>query len=701
MSESNQFGWVEFYKALANKLLEYKNDRTELVNNVFKIYDESGIKAPKLEEDNSALEDFDPFSVFGIFNKMSMKKTTRRKLIMAVSKVFNINVATPDSFDGIPTVFNTGALFYPFKSQRKPDDIDELWELFIAAQDYAKKPSLSAKEQLSNHIDYCVKITSNAIAKISTALYWIEPDTYLNLDHRTQWYIYESGKLPPKIVKKLPKLVDKLSGQNYFLIIDLIGDYLKNSPDNINDFKELSFATWSYSELENKKNALDKKSTKKEVTEDKETVQSPHDYCKKYSAILKQSKNIILRGAPGTGKTHLAQEIAMDIVCDGDFTSYEELNDEQKSRIEFVQFHPSYDYTDFVEGLRPKCADDDDGLGFELRDGIFKTFIDRARKNYENSHKEIELLEKELSVQETLDAFFSKVEAGEDTFKISNGNEFTITGIDSHIRIFVPGNASSNKLAISVDDIRVLLESGKKIDTVKEVRETLGKTYRDQKFSYVLAVFNAINKMKKPRLKETATKEKEKEYVFIIDEINRGEISKIFGELFFSVDPGYRGEKGEVLTQYANLHRNPKERFYIPKNVYIIGTMNDIDRSVDSFDFAMRRRFRFVELKANECTEMLDVLNDADLKEEIIHRMKQLNNAIARVPDLNENYQIGAAYFLNLDKLNFEQLWEDYIQPLLQEYVRGLYDEDKYLREFKDAYDLKITVEDDNGTAQD
>ena len=142
--------------------------------------------------------------------------------------------------------------------------------------------------------------------------------------------------------------------------------------------------------------------------------------------------------------------------------------------------------------------------------------------------------------------------------------------------------------------------------------------------------------------------EKLKKYVFIIDEINRGEISKIFGELFFALDPGYRGKAGEVTTQYANLHADPNEKFFIPENVYIIGTMNDIDRSVDSFDFAMRRRFRFVELKADERLEMLANLEDEELEEEAIRRMTALNKEIAQVEDLNENYQIGPAYFLKL-----------------------------------------------------
>jgi 5-methylcytosine-specific restriction endonuclease McrBC GTP-binding regulatory subunit McrB len=180
-----------------------------------------------------------------------------------------------------------------------------------------------------------------------------------------------------------------------------------------------------------------------------------------------------------------------------------------------------------------------------------------------------------------------------------------------------------------------------------------------------------------------------KNYVFIIDEINRGEISNIFGELFFAIDPGYRGEAGSVSTKYANLHDDPNRKFYIPENVYIIGTMNDIDRSVDTFDFAMRRRFRFIEIKADDSLDMLDKL-DATLKDEAISRMKNLNNEIAETEGLNENYQVGAAYFLKLDKLDFEELWEDYLSPLLQEYVRGMSNEKDILEKFKKAYDLKL-----------
>ena len=144
-----------------------------------------------------------------------------------------------------------------------------------------------------------------------------------------------------------------------------------------------------------------------------------------------------------------------------------------------------------------------------------------------------------------------------------------------------------------------------------------------------------------------------KKFVFIIDEINRGEISKIFGELFFSIDPGYRGESGRVKTQYQNMitdeHDPFYEGFYVPENVYIIGTMNDIDRSVESMDFAMRRRFAWKEIKANENTGMLDSFGE--LKDEIVSKMNRLNNAIWNeetnegIEGLSAAYHIGGAYF--------------------------------------------------------
>lgn len=438
-----------------------------------------------------------------------------------------------------------------------------------------------------------------------------------------------------------------------------------------------------YREKEKKETELESA----DETAKEDSIQQIKGYNNPFSQMLIESKNIIFRGAPGTGKSYLAKEIAADIVSNGYYDKYELLSPEQKKQVEFVQFHPSYDYSDFVEGLRP-CVNDDGSMGFERKDGVFMQFVNSARRNYENSQKSVETIAKEESAQDALDNFFSSIEFGVDTFKTINGNEFTITSVDdNHIYLSIPGNAIVKTLSINLAELRIMLESGEKFEKRRDLTKFFGKRYGTQQYSYDYVLFNEIKKSKAKKIsKSNVQPEKLKKYVFIIDEINRGEISKIFGELFFAIDPGYRGPAGEVSTQYANMHDDPDKKFYIPDNVYIIGTMNDIDRSVDTFDFAMRRRFRFIELKADDRVEMLDDLGDDTLKEEAIVRMGNLNKAIAETEDLNENYQIGASYFLKLKNLSFDQLWTDYLEPLLLDYVQGMYNEKTIMSRFKAAY---------------
>ena len=293
--------------------------------------------------------------------------------------------------------------------------------------------------------------------------------------------------------------------------------------------------------------------------------------------LLLNNHNLILHGAPGTGKTYLAKQIASELDAEA----------------ELVQFHPSYDYTDFVEGLRPVVSDTQSNtVGFELVDGIFKKFCS-----------------------------------------------------------------------------------------------------------------NAID-------------HPERNFVFIIDEINRADVSKVFGELFYCLDPDYRvdvnhfsyAKDKSVITQYSNMVKTPNEfdkkigfnntfgRFFIPSNVYIIGTMNDIDRSVESFDFAFRRRFTFVDVKPKARESML-ASDDKELNalyEKAKVKMNALNNSLQspdeKHPNLSPAYFIGPAYFKKLEryagnKEPFELLWKYHLEGLLQEYLRGKDDSKDILDKLKEDYD--------------
>ena len=363
----------------------------------------------------------------------------------------------------------------------------------------------------------------------------------------------------------------------------------------------------------------------------------------KYKNILLSSQNLILRGAPGTGKTYLAKEIAL------------ELTGGNEDQIGFVQFHPSYDYTDFVEGLRP-VSNGDGTIEFKLQDGIFKKFCQKARDAQKTGGQD--------NFEETWTKLTDAINEKQGQYLFPRSSVPASLNSQGNVKFDSP---------VATKEKVYLLYKG---EETKLKYETYQKIVLDHmKESYGLSDY------------VSPTIDTDKKFVFIIDEINRGEISKIFGELFFSIDPSYRGKDGEVSTQYANLHET-NEKFYIPENVYIIGTMNDIDRSVDSFDFAMRRRFRFVEITAESQLGMLDEpLGDG--AEEAKTRLRNLNAAIEKVEELSSHYHVGPSYFLKLQEVDFdyELLWSDYIKPLLEDYLRGSYEEVETLETLKKAFD--------------
>jgi DNA polymerase III delta prime subunit len=410
-------------------------------------------------------------------------------------------------------------------------------------------------------------------------------------------------------------------------------------------------------------------------------VDTKIDNDQKYIDLLKESKNLVLTGAPGTGKTFMAQTIAREMGCG-------------KNEMCFVQFHPSYDYTDFVEGLRPIMMSDGQ-MGFERKDGIFKEFCKKAIKNLEDSKKTLTELSEEKSLNDKYNTVIDKINNGDlNEFKLkTNGKSMEVVKVTdfNNIELKTPGTSSNRTYTVSFDRLAKLAkvftttESLNNISNISDaVRDAIGGCHA----SAYWAVLKEVYKQKNISTL-TASNVVKKDFVFIIDEINRGEASKIFGELFYAIDPGYRGKNDiRVKTQYQNLVPETDvfaEGFYIPENVFILGTMNDIDRSIESMDFAMRRRFTWKEIKPEDTQSMLDTLECATKAKSV---MARLNNEISKIEGLGPAYQVGPSYFLKLGDNggNFEKLWDMNIEPLLREYSRGFRKSDEIMEKLRSAY---------------
>lgn len=782
----SKFTWVPLYEELAQALLRYKEDRTELVEWIYEDLgkvtraDGQSLVAYLKQKDGSRIIDIDPFSVFAIFNR-STSWENRTKQLTHFKKKFRLTSTIPSDFNGIPTVDARRSFFFSWKSDNSKV-IHDLWQLF---------EKVISDHDISEAFD---QVLENGMPKYSLTmcLFWICPEKYLALDSRNRSYL-ESFGFPNEFPKfnydeysnLLAKVQKKINNgdipcssflelslfawktatttPNVWLVGYTFSDssqfdrFVENSiweghfnDNSTNDQKLLTLATTIkkgdililkststkgakhdqpflrvkavavvLSDVNSSKNdgytscvcnvqyygIKDSDFDNPVLASYRKTIHLADDKAKplvdyanslinpthmpqlkykEYIDLLTEAHNLVFTGAPGIGKTHMAQAIA----------------EEMGAVTKFVQFHPSYDYTDFVEGLRP-IEKGDGQLGFERKDGVFKEFCREAIKNLIDSEKSIESLTKEMSWQEKLDRFVEdSIEEGT-KFKTVNGSEFIISEIKNHsIVIHNEQNEKTTQVAVNADEILELLTNEVPLNIVRDIRNYFSRKFGTQPDSYAFVIAKAIRAMRQKMPVVEANKIDRKPFVFIIDEINRGEASKIFGELFYAIDPGYRGKKDYLVqTQYQNLVPETDifaKGFYVPENVYILATMNDIDRSVESMDFAMRRRFTWKEVTPTDTEAMLDALPCA---KEAKATMNRLNNAIEETDGLGAAYMIGPSYFLKLGEngCDFLKLWKMNIEPLLKEYLRGFRKADEIIDRFNKSY---FNTKEDTATDQ-
>lgn len=700
MKEQNQFDWVNFYKEFATKLLDFKDKRDKLIEKVKKIYKITGINMPTLEKDNN-LVDIDPFTIFGLFNK-KLTDYNRIKILTAIAELFDINTKVPKSFDSLPVLNPQNATFYYFIDYRGEYDINDLWSFYISALAYAKSRTEENLKTLSYYFDLVINKKGNGNSKITMGLYWICPDVFLNLDSRNEWYIYESGKIPKSIVKELPEIERKISAEKYFKIIKVLEKYLLEEKSNVKDFKELSFDAWVYSEKVNKEKMAAKNN---KYLETEPLDQDIHT-------------NRYWLYAPGEGSYMWEEFYKSGIMAIGwgeignllDFNSKESIKEKMKEIYDENLSYKNSAHATWQFANEMKIGDvifvkkgmhEIIGRGVVIsdyeydmdREDTFKNIrqVDWTHKGkwqhpgqaamktltdvtpYTDYVEKIELLfenesEEDMEEIEKIYPPYTKDNFLEDVYMSEDEYEKLVNIIRFKKNIVLQGAPGVGK-TFAAKRFAFSMMGIKDIDRVMMVQFHQSYSYEDfimgfrpTSDGFELRRGSFYNFCKKAEI------DGDNDYFFIIDEINRGNLSKIFGELFMLIENDKRGIPLQLL--YSD------EKFYIPNNVYIIGMMNTADRSLAMLDYALRRRFAFYELRPGFSTDGFRKYQK-DLNNEkfnnLINCVKKLNEEILNDESLGKGFLIGHSYFCNLKSTTIEDkilngIIEYELIPLLNEY---------------------------------
>ena len=678
------FNWSNFYEEFATTLLKYKNDRENLLSKIKSVYKEIGMKLPKMEN-NGEIFDIDPFTVFGLFNK-GINDGNRKRILGGISSQFNLKNEIPYSFDGIPLVNNLSAAFFYFSEERGKNDINNLWEVFESAIRYADNPTQENKLKIESAYDKVIK-QKGIQWNITMGLYWIRPNTYINLDSKNREFIISEKILPEQFIKEINQFKNIPNGEQYIQLCDLLLDKIKYGKYGYINFKELSFMAYEQDDYRPAVNKYNKQNTD-------------------------ISKNTILYGPPGTGKTYNTVMYAVAII---ENKKLEDIKRENYTKvidrynkykedgvIEFTTFHQSYGYEEFIEGIKPVIHSDEEDetdIQYEVVPGLFKKFCDIAGKPILRKEK------CDIGINESPTIWKISLEgSGENSTRTEcmRNNHIRI-GYDEYGREITnlsKSDAGRNILNyfindMSIGDIVMSCYDCNTVDAigvvtgeyewhdeypeykrlrkvnwiVKGIKENIIKINNGSRLSnptvYKLRMdlSDVMEIIEKYSNNTIEVEEKKKNHIFIIDEINRGNISKIFGELITLIEPTKR--IGQAEGQKVKLPYSQK-LFGVPNNVYLIGTMNTADRSIATIDTALRRRFNFKEMLPD--SEVLDgiYVEDVSVKDIFIKMNKRITVLFDR------EHTLGHAYFLPLkDAPTIETLaniFENSIIPLLQEY---------------------------------
>lgn len=552
--DKRRFRWTRFYEAVADNLLKFKNDRTDLIAGIHDLAGRvdglSNLQDQFADGTSGPLKDICPFTTMGIFNR-GITDANRKTIAEELAKLLDVEEPVPESFEGIPVLNNQMSWFFGFENKRQPNDIDTLWEIFDEAMRFAESEGIEARFSFIKAYDEATQ-QFGVGWNLTMGLYWIRPWNYLTLDSQSQHYI--GKKLGIQIERNGPKR--RCNANDYLTVLDAIEARFQEEAYPVHSFPELSLASWLYKDTgpTPPPDLADQEGLDSDEDLEPESVVTaapiePYsvddilaDGCfieraqlERLLERLRIKKNMILQGPPGTGKTWLAKRLAFALIG--------QRND---SKLRAVQFHPNLSYEDFVRGWRPSG----DGK-LSLVDGPFMEMV------------------------------------------------------------------------------------------------------------------------------KAASKEPAVRHVVVIEEINRGNPAQIFGEMLTLLEADKRTPTEALELCYR---QTDGERIFIPDNLYVIGTMNIADRSLALVDFALRRRFAFIDLEPKLGKTWHDWVHDqfgidAEILSEIEKRILALNEVITADITLGRQFRIGHSYVTPPTGISitdarewFKQVVDTEISPQLDEY---------------------------------
>lgn len=686
-----RFQWTEFYMELASALLPYKNNRSDLIAKLKTIFADAGMNFPFKERGKEVYEDICPFTVFGSFNK-GITNANRIALLEQFAKQFSIKAAVPTEFDGIPVVMNLSAWFFAYKENRGEHDIDNLWDLLEKAIAYSDEASTDNKNAFIAAYD---TVTKQKMIKwnITMGLYWVRPYTFINLDSTNRAFITDVDNMPhyfttifSDINKGLP------DGRNYLFMCEQAKNALNQKEYEYHSFPELSYYAWK----SNQSGKTEETTTTTVDSNIKETnywIYSPGDNASMWDEFYKS-------GIMGIG---------WDDVTDlKGFSSKEKIKEYMKK-----VYDPSYSYKNNAHCLWQFANEIKVGDVIFVKKGMHKIIgkgivisdyiYDTSRSTYKHIRKvdwqnKGEWEHPGQAVMKTL----TNISAYPDYVQklLALFAEDTSEAVSEQKEIKYPLYSKDdflNEVYMDEDTYNTLTELLEaKYNVILQGAPGVGKTFAAKRLAYSIMGqkdtsriamiqfhqsysyedfiqgyrpskdgFELVNGAFYKFCKE-AEEDNERPYFFIIDEINRGNLSKILGELMMLIEKDKRGEKIKLL--YSN------EWFTVPQNVRIIGMMNTADRSLALMDYALRRRFAFFDFAPAFSSEgfknYLAEKNSPKL-ESLITAVESLNNTISSDESLGDGFRIGHSYFCTDGEITDEWLKsvvEYEVIPLIKEY---------------------------------